>query len=95
MVFKFNLLVFEMNFICFVKNSFKKDNKVINVIVINLLYVLVRFDMRDEMKNVMFGYIGVVFLILIIIIIIMNVILSFKIYKKLIKFLEFLSYGLE
>lgn len=94
-VFKSNSLVLEMNSTCFVKNSFKKDNKVINVIAINSSYVPVRFDMRDEMKNVMFGYIGVVFLISIIIITITNVILSSKIYKKLIKPLELLSYGSE
>lgn len=94
-VFKSNSLVLEMNSTCFVKNSFVKDGKIINVIAINSSYVPVRYDMKDEMKNVMLSYIGIVFVISIIIITITNAILSSKLYKKLIKPLELLSYGSE
>ncbi len=94
-LFQSNSLVLEMNSTSLVKNSFIKDNKVVNVIAINSSYKPVRFDMKNEMARFMVTYIGIVFIISLIVVTLTNWVLSTKIYKKLIVPLELLSYGSE
>ncbi len=94
-LFKSNSLVLEMNSISLVKNSFVKDNKVVNIIAINPSYKPVRIDIKNEMSTLVISYIIIVIIISLIVVTITNVILSSKIYKKLIRPLELLSYGAE
>lgn len=95
MLFQSNSLVLEMNSTSLVKNSFMKDNKVVNIIAINSSYKPVRFDMKREMTTFMVSYIFIVFIISLIVVTLTNGILSSKIYKKLIVPLDLLSYGAE
>lgn len=95
MLFKSNSLVLEMNSTSLVKNSFIKENKIVNIIAINSSYKPTRIDMKHEMASFMMSYIVIVFIISLIVITLTNGILSTKIYKKLIVPLELLSYGAE
>jgi len=95
MLFKSNSLVLEMNSTSLVKNSFIKENKVVNIIAINSSYQPIRFDMKDEMSTFVVSYIFIVIIISLIVVTLTNGILSTKIYKKLIVPLELLSYGAE
>ncbi|NRT88414.1 sensor histidine kinase [Clostridium beijerinckii] len=94
-LFKSNSLVLEMNSISLVKNSFVKDSKVVNIIAINPSYKPVRIDIKNEMSTLVISYIIIVIIVSLIVVTITNVILSSKIYKKLIRPLELLSYGAE
>lgn len=95
LLFQSNSLVLEMNTTSFVKNSFKKDDKIINIIAINSAYKPARSDMPKEMSTFVITYIVIVVIISLIVITITNAILSSKLYKKLIVPLELLSYGSE
>ncbi|EHJ00189.1 integral membrane sensor signal transduction histidine kinase [Clostridium sp. DL-VIII] len=95
MIFQSNSLVLEMNSTSLVKNSFKKDDKIVNIIAINSDYKPIRFDMKSEMSTFVISYIIIVIIISLIVVTITNIILSSKIYKKLIIPLELLSYGAE
>lgn len=95
MIYKSNSVVLEMKSTSLVKNSFMKDNKIVNIIAINSEYKPIRFDIRNEMSTFVISYIVIVVIISIIVITLTNVILSSKIYKKLIVPLELLSYGAE
>jgi signal transduction histidine kinase len=95
MVFKSNSLVLEMHSTSLVKNSFIKDNKVVNIIAINSSYNPVKRDIKNEMSSFVISYIVLVIIISLIVVTITNIILSSKIYKKLIGPLELLSYGAE
>lgn len=93
MLFQSNSLVLEMNSTSLVKNSFIKDNKIVNIIAINSSYKPIRFDMKHEMSTFVVSYILIVIIISLIVVTLTNGILSTKIYKKLIVPLELLSYG--
>jgi len=95
MLFQSNSLVLEMNSISLVKNSFMKDNKIVNIIAINSAYQPIRLDMKHEMATFMISYILIVFIISLIVVTLTNGILSSKTYKKLIVPIELLSYGAE
>ena len=94
-LFQSNSLVLEMNSTSLVKNSFRKENKVVNIIAINSSYKPIRFDMKHEMSTFVVSYIFIVIVISLIVVTLTNGILSTKIYKKLIVPLELLSYGAE
>lgn len=94
-LFQSNSLVLEMNSTSLVKNSFKKDGKIVNIIAINSSYEPIRFHMKDEMATFVISYIIIVFIISLIVVTLTNGVLSTKIYKKLIVPLELLSYGAE
>jgi signal transduction histidine kinase len=95
MIFQSNSLVLEMNSTSLVKNSFKIDDKIVNIIAINSDYKPIRFDMKDEMSTFVISYIVIVIIISLIVVTLTNAILSSRIYKKLIVPLELLSYGAE
>jgi len=95
MLFQSNSLVLEMNSTSLVKNSFIKENKVVNIIAINSSYQPMRFDTKNEMSTFVISYICIVIVISLIVVTLTNGILSKKIYKKLIVPLELLSYGAE
>jgi signal transduction histidine kinase len=95
MLFQSNSLVLEMNSTSLVKNSFRKENKVVNIIAINSSYQPMRFDGKNEMTTFVISYICLVIIISLIVVTLTNGILSKKIYKKLIVPLELLSYGAE
>ena len=95
MLFESNSLVLEMNSTSLVKNSFKKDGKIVNIIAINSAYEPRRFNMKDEMSTFVVSYILIVIIISLIVVTLTNGILSTKLYKKLIVPLELLSYGAE
>jgi len=95
MLFKSNSLVLEMNSTSLVKNSFIKDNKIVNIIAINSSYKPIRADMKHELATFMVSYIVIVFIISLVVVTLTNGVLSTKIYKKLIVPLELLSYGAE
>ncbi|WP_297422325.1 ATP-binding protein [Clostridium sp.] len=94
-LFQSNSLVLEMNTTSLVKNSFKKDDKIVNIIAINSSYKPIRFDFKSEIASFMISYIAIVFVISLIIVTITNAALSSRIYRKLIRPLELLSYGAE
>jgi signal transduction histidine kinase len=94
-LFQSNSLVLEMSSTSLVKNSFKKDDKIVNIIAINSDYKPIRFDIRHEMSTFVISYIIIVIIISLIVVTLTNVILSSRIYKKLITPLELLSYGAE
>ena len=94
-LFQSNSLVLEMNSTSLVKNSFKKDGRIVNIIAINSSYEPFRFHMKDEMATFVISYIVIVFIISLIVVTLTNGVLSTKIYKKLIVPLELLSYGAE
>ena len=94
-LFQSNSLVLEMNSTSLVKNSFKKDGRIVNIIAINSSYEPIRFHMKDEMATFVISYIVIVFIISLIVVTLTNGVLSTKIYKKLIVPLELLSYGAE
>lgn len=91
--------VLEMNSTSLVKNSFKENNRIINILAVNSSYapkiIDKMMDIRNDMNNFMIMYIGIVFIIALIIITITNAILSSKVSKSLIVPLELLSYGAE
>lgn len=95
MLFQSNSLVLEMNSTSLVKNSFIKDNKIVNIIAINSSYKPIRLDIKHEMSTLVVSYILIVIIISLIVVTVTNGILSTKIYKKLIDPLELLSYGAE
>jgi signal transduction histidine kinase len=95
MLFQSNSLVLEMNSTSLVKNSFIKENKIVNIIAINSSYEPIRFNVRNEMSTFVISYICLVIIISLIVVTLTNGILSTKIYKKLIVPLELLSYGAE
>ena len=95
MLFKSNSLVLEMNSTSLVKNSFIKDNKIVNIIAINSAYEPQRFDVKHEMSTFVVSYILIVIVISLIVVTLTNGILSTKTYRKLIVPLELLSYGAE
>lgn len=95
MLFESNSLVLEMNSTSLVKNSFRKDKKVVNIIAINSAYEPRRLNMKDEMSTFVVSYILIVIIISLIVVTLTNGILSTKLYKKLIVPLELLSYGAE
>lgn len=95
MLFQSNSLVLEMNSTSLVKNSFIKENKVVNIIAINSSYERIRFDSNNEISTFVISYICLVIIISLIVVTLTNGILSTKIYKKLIVPLELLSYGSE
>lgn len=94
-LFQSNSLVLEMNSTSLVKNSFRKDSKVVNIIAINSSYEPIRYHMKDEMATFVASYIFIVFIISLVVITLTNWVLSTKIYRKLIVPLELLSYGSE
>lgn len=94
-LFQSNSLVLEMNSTSLVKNSFKKDGRIVNIIAINSSYEPIRFHMKDEMATFVVSYIVIVFIISLVVVTLTNGVLSTKIYKKLIVPLELLSYGAE
>ncbi|OPJ62351.1 sensor histidine kinase [Clostridium chromiireducens] len=94
-LFQSHSLVLEMNTTSLVKNSFKKDNKIVNIIAINSSYKPLKFDMKNEMSMFVISYIVIVFIISFIVVTVTNAILSSKLYKKLVVPLELLSYGAE
>ena len=95
LIFQARSFVLEMNSTSLVKNSFKENNKIINIMAVNSSYAPKMIDIRDDMKNFMIMYIGIVCIIAVIIITITNAILSSKVSKSLIVPLELLSYGAE
>lgn len=95
MIFQARSFVLEMNSTSLVKNSFKDNNKIVNIMAVNSSYAPIKIDIRDDMKNFMIMYIGIVCVIAVIIITITNAILSSKVSKSLIVPLELLSYGAE
>lgn len=95
MIFQARSFVLEMNSTSLVKNSFKDNNKIVNIMAVNSSYAPIKIDIRDDMKNFMIMYIGIVCIIAVIIITITNAILSSKVSKSLIVPLELLSYGAE
>ena len=95
MLFQSNSLVLEMNSTSLVKNSFIKENKIVNIIAINSSYKPIRPDIKHEMSTFIISYIFIVIIISLIVVTLTNGILSTKIYKKLIVPLELLSYGAE
>jgi signal transduction histidine kinase len=94
-IFKSNSLVLEMNTTSLVKNSFVKENKIVNIIAINSSYKATKFDMKNEVATFVVSYILIVIIISLIVVTLTSGILSGKIYKKLIGPLELLSYGAE
>lgn len=95
LLFQAKSFVVEMNSTSLVKNSFKENNKIINMIAVNSSYEPKIIDIRDDMKNFMIMYVGIVCIIAVIIITITNAILSSKVSKSLIVPLQLLSYGAE
>lgn len=95
LLFQAKSFVVEMNSTSLVKNSFKENNKIINMIAVNSSYEPKMIDVRDDMKNFMIMYVGIVCIIAVIIITITNAILSSKVSKSLIVPLQLLSYGAE
>ena len=94
-LFQSNSLVLEINSTSLVKNSFIKENKVVNIIAINSSYKPIKFAGKSEMTTFVISYICIVIIISLIVVTVTNGILSTKIYKKLIVPLELLSYGAE
>lgn len=94
-LFQSNSVVLEMGSVSLVKNSFMKDDKIVNIIAINSAYEPIRFNMKREMSTFVISYIVIVFIISLIVVTITNAILSSKIYKKIVRPLELLSYGAE
>jgi len=94
-LFQSNSLVLEINSTSLVKNSFIKENKVVNIIAINSSYKPIKFVGKSEMTTFVISYICIVIIISLIVVTVTNGILSTKIYKKLIVPLELLSYGAE
>lgn len=95
MIFQARSFVLEMNSTSLVKNSFKDDHKIVNIMAVNSSYAPRKVDIRDDMKNFMIMYIGIVCIMAVIIITITNAILSSKVSKSLLVPLELLSYGAE
>lgn len=95
MIFQARSFVLEMNSTSLVKNSFKDNHKIVNIMAVNSSYAPRKVDIRDDMKNFMIMYIGIVCIMAVIIITITNAILSSKVSKSLLVPLELLSYGAE
>ena len=94
-IFKSNSLVLEVKDTSLVKNSFLRDNKIVNIIAINSSYKSESFDIKNEIVTFVGTYIVIVFIISVIVVTLTNAILSSRIYKKLIVPLELLIYGAE
>lgn len=99
LLFQARSLVLEMNGASLVKNSFKEQDKIINIIAVNSSYIPRRMDIQNDIKSFtdtfMATYVGIVVIISVIIITLTNAILSSRVARSLIVPLELLSYGSE
>jgi len=86
-------IVLEVNSVSLVKNTFIKDDKIINMIAINSNNLIDKEHMKIEARTFFISYIGIVFVIALLIIILTNGILSSRVAKSLIDPLDLLSYG--